>query len=189
MLAPQEESYDKPRQCIKKERYRFASKMSCFSSSHVRIWELDHKAEHQRIDALELWCWRRLLRVPWIARSSQSILKEINLNIHWKDWYWSWRSNTLATWRESRPIGKDPDAGKDWRQKEKRVEEDEMVGWHHQLDRHESEQTLGDSKEHGSLECFSPWGCKESDTTEQLNKTLMSLIGGLSVEWWKENLS
>ena len=90
---------------------------------------------------------------------------------------------------KSQLIGKDPDAGKDWRQKEKRVEEDEMVGWHHQLDRHESEQTLGDSKEHGSLECFSPWGCKESDTTEQLNKTLMSLIGGLSVEWWKENLS
>ena len=48
------------------------------------------KAEHQRIDAFELWCWRRLLRVPWTARSNQSILKEIVLNIHWKDWCWSW---------------------------------------------------------------------------------------------------
>ena len=52
-----------------------------------------------RTDVFELWCWRRLLRVPWRARrSNQSILKEINLNIHWKDWCWSWSSNTLATW-------------------------------------------------------------------------------------------
>ena len=59
------------------------------------------KAERQRIDAFELWCWRRLLRVPWTARrSNQSVLKEIILNIHWKDWCWSWNSNTLATWCE-----------------------------------------------------------------------------------------
>ena len=59
------------------------------------------KAECQRTDAFELWCWRRLLRVPWTARrSNQSILKEISPNIHWKDWCWSWNSNTLATWCE-----------------------------------------------------------------------------------------
>ena len=60
------------------------------------------KAECQRIDAFELWCWRRFLRVPWTARrSNQSILKEIRvLGVHWKDWYWSWNSNTLATWCE-----------------------------------------------------------------------------------------
>ena len=59
------------------------------------------KAEHQRIDAFELWCWRRLLSVPWTARrSNQPILKEIILNIHWKDWCWSWNSSTLATWCE-----------------------------------------------------------------------------------------
>ena len=58
------------------------------------------KAECQRIDAFELWCWRRLLRVPWVARRSNlSILKSV-LNIHWKDWCWSWNSNTLATWCE-----------------------------------------------------------------------------------------
>ena len=59
------------------------------------------KAEHWRIDAFELWCWRRL-RVPWTARrSNQSILKEISLSIHWKDWCWSWNSSTLATsWEE-----------------------------------------------------------------------------------------
>ena len=57
------------------------------------------KAEHRRIDAFELWCWRRLLRVPWTARrSNQSILKEIVLGVHWKDWCWSWISNILATW-------------------------------------------------------------------------------------------
>ena len=56
------------------------------------------KAECRRIDAFELWCWRRLLRVPWTARrSSQSILKKSVLNIHWKDWCWSWNSNILAT--------------------------------------------------------------------------------------------
>ena len=59
------------------------------------------KAEHQRIDAFKLWYWGRLLRIPWTARrSNQSILKEINLNIHWKDWCWSWNSNSLATWYE-----------------------------------------------------------------------------------------
>ena len=59
------------------------------------------KAECQRIDAFELWCWRILLRVPWTARrSNQSILKEICPDIHWKEWCWSWNSNTLATWCE-----------------------------------------------------------------------------------------
>ena len=59
------------------------------------------KAECRRIDAFELCCWRRLLRVPWTARrSNQSILKETVLTIHWKDWCWSWNSNTLATWSE-----------------------------------------------------------------------------------------
>ena len=94
---------------FKKWRHYFANKglpsqSSGFSSSHVWMWELDYKldykkAERQRIDAFELWCWRRLLRIPWTARrSNQSILKEISLNIHWKDWCWSWNSNTLATW-------------------------------------------------------------------------------------------
>ena len=59
------------------------------------------KAEHWRIDALELWCWRRLLRVPWTARRfNQSIQRKSVLNIHWKDWCWSCNSNALATWCE-----------------------------------------------------------------------------------------
>ena len=57
------------------------------------------KTEHWRTDAFELWCWRKLLRVPWTTRrSNQSILKEINAEYHWKDWCWSWNSSTLATW-------------------------------------------------------------------------------------------
>ena len=66
-------------------------------------------------------------------------------------------------------IRKDPDAGKDRRQKEKATTEDEMVGWHHQLNGHEFEQAPGDGDGQGNLACCSPWGHKESDMTEQLN--------------------
>ena len=66
-------------------------------------------------------------------------------------------------------IGKDPDAGKDWRQEEKWTTEDEMVGWHHWLNGHELELTLGDGEAQGSQECCSPWTHKESDTAERLN--------------------
>ena len=65
----------------------------------------------------------------------------------------------------SRLIGKDPDAGKDRRQKEKRVAEDEMVGWHHRLNGHEFQQTPRDAEGQGSPVCCSPWGHKESDRT------------------------
>ena len=86
MLAPWKKSYDQPKQHIKKQRHYFVTEVhidkgiwTAFSSSHVWMWELSiKKAECRRIDAFELWCWRRLLRVPWSARSNQSILKEIN---------------------------------------------------------------------------------------------------------------
>ena len=68
-------------------------------------------------------------------------------------------------------IRKDPDGGKDWRQKEQRTTEDEMVGWHHWLNGHESEEALGVGDEQESLACYNPWGWKESDTSEQLNWT------------------
>ena len=98
MLAPWKESYGKTRQRIKKQRHYFANKgpssqSYCFSSS----WTIK-KAEHQRIDAFELWCWRRLLRVPWtVKRPNQSILKEISPEYSLEG-CWSWNSNTLATW-------------------------------------------------------------------------------------------
>ena len=69
-------------------------------------------------------------------------------------------------------IRKDPDAGKDWRQEEKEMTEDEMVGCHHHLNGHEFEQTLGDGEGWGSLAYCSPWGHKESDMTERLNNNL-----------------
>ena len=75
---------------------------------------------------------------------------------------------------KSRLIGKDPDAGKDWRQEEKGATEDEMVGWHHQLN--EFAKSPGDSEGQGSLVCYSPWGHKESDTTEQLYWTELILV-------------
>ena len=70
---------------------------------------------------------------------------------------------------KNRLTGKDPDAGKDGRQEEKGMTEDEMVGWHHQLDGHEFEQAPGYGDGQGSLACCSPWGRNKSDTTEQLN--------------------
>ena len=89
-------------------------------------------------------------------------------NIHWKDWCWSWSSNTLAIWCKELTHWRDPNAGKDWRQEEKGVTEGEIVGWHHQLNGYELEQILRDSKGQGGLACFSTWGCKESDMTESL---------------------
>ena len=119
------------------------------------------KEECQRIDAFALWCWRRLLRVPWIARrSNQSIIKEINpeYSVEWLSWskapvFWSPVANSWL-------IGKVPDAGKDWGQKEKKASEDEMAGCHHQGNGHELGQTSGNGEGQGGLECCSPWGCR-----------------------------
>ena len=148
------------------------------------------KAEHQRIDAFELWCWRRLLRVPWTTRrSNQSILKEtspgcsleglmlkLKLQILWPPDAKNWL------------IGKDPDAGKGWRQEEKRMAEDEMVGWHHWLDGHEFEQALGVGDGQGSLECCSPWRSRESNTSEWVNNNKMIqcrlvIVSHKSLDW------
>ena len=73
-------------------------------------------------------------------------------------------------------IGKDPDAGKDWGQEDKGMTEDEMVGWHHQLNRHGFGWTLGVGDGQGGLACCGSWGCTESDTTEQLNWTELSIF-------------
>ena len=97
--------------------------------------------------------------------------RKSTLNIHWKDWCWSRSSNTLATWCKNWLIWKDPDAGKDWRQEEKGMTEDEMIGWHHQLNGHEFEKAPAVGDRQGSLAYCSPWGCKESAMTEQLNWT------------------
>ena len=132
------------------------------------------KAEHQRTDAFELWCWRRLLRVPWTARrSNQSILKEISseyslegLMLKLKLQYFGHLKNWL--------IEKDPNAWKDWRQEDKGMTEDEMYRWHHQLDGHEFEQALAGGDGQGSLACCSPLCHRVTHdwATELINKAI-----------------
>ena len=138
------------------------------------------KAKHWRIDAFKLWCWRRLLRVPWTARrSNHSILKKINPEYSLEGLMLKFQY-TLATWCEEMThwknllIGKDPDAGKDWGQEEKWATKDEIVRWHHWLNGCEFEQTPGDSEGQGSLVCYSPWVTESwtglSDRTTNVTK-------------------
>ena len=122
------------------------------------------KAECCTTDGFELWYWKRFLRVPWTARrSNQSILKEINPGYSLEGLMWSWNPNIWLPHVKSWHIGKDPDAGKDWGQKEKGATEDEMVGWHHWLNGHEFDQTQGDGEGQGSLACYSPWDSWENE--------------------------
>ena len=146
MLAPWKKSYEQPRQHIKKQIHYFANKAMVFPvvMYGCESWT-GKKAEHQRIDAFELWCWRRSLRVSWTARTSnQSIIKEVSPEYSLKGLML--KLETPVLWPPDGKnwlIGKDPDAGKDWRSEEKGMTGDEMVGWHHWLDGHEFEQALG----------------------------------------------
>ena len=125
------------------------------------------KAEHRRIDAFELWCWRRLLREiqPVHPRGDQSWVfigrtdVEAETPILWPPDVKGWL------------IWKDADAGKDWGQEEKGMTEDEMVGWHHRHNGHGFGWTPGVGDGQGGLACCSSWGRKESDMTEWLNWT------------------
>ena len=149
---------------IKKPRHRFSNKglhsqSYGFSSSHVWMWELIiKKAECWRTNDFKLWCWRRLLSVPWTARrSNQSVLKEINPECSLEELILKLKVQYFG---HLILFGKDPDAGKDWKQEEKQVTEDETVGWHHRLDGHEFEQALGDSQ----AWCAAVHGVAESQT-------------------------
>ena len=177
MLIPWKESYDQSRQHIKKQRHYFAKKGPSsqgygFSSDHVWMWELDCEESW----APKNWCfWTVVLEK---TQESPLDFKEIQ-SVHPKgdqSWVFIGRTDAEAETPILWPphaknwlIGKDPDAGKDWKQEEKGMTEDGMVEWHHRLDGHEFEQNLGVSEEQGSLVCCSPWGLKESDVTEQLN--------------------
>ena len=88
------------------------------------------KAEGWRIDVFKIWCWKRFLKVPWTARSNQSILRETNPKYSLEELTLSWSSNIWPRYAKNKLIGKDCDAGKDWNQKEKGTAEDKMVGWH-----------------------------------------------------------
>ena len=130
------------------------------------------KAERWRIDAFELWCWRRLLRVPWTARRShQSILKEISSEYSFEGLMLKLKCTALATWCKGLSYLKRPWFWERLRAEEKGTTEDEMVGWHHRLDGHEFEQAPGVGDGQGGLACCSPWDRKELETTERLNWT------------------
>ena len=164
---------DKPRQHIKKQRHHFANKglysqSYGFSSSHVQIGELDLKESW----VPKNWCFQtvvleKTLESPLDCKEIKPVNPKGN-----KPWIFNGSTDAKA----EAPIlwppdvknwltGKDPDAGKDWGQEEKGETEDEMVGWHHQFNGHEFEQTPGDSEGYGGLACYSPWGCKELDMT------------------------
>ena len=128
------------------------------------------KAEHRRTDAFELWCWRRLLRVPWTARrSNQSILKGSSpeyslqgLMLKLKLQYCGHLMRRVDSMEKTLMLGKIEG-------RRRRGQEDEMVGWHHRLDGHGFGWTLAVGDGQGGLTCCSSWGHKESDTTERLN--------------------
>ena len=146
-----------------------SSQSSISSSSHVWIWELEYKESC----ALENWCFWTVV----LEKTLESPLdcKEIQpVHPRWdQSWICIGKTDAEAETPDMKSwlIWKDPDAGKDWRQKEKGLTEVEMVGWHHQLDGHEFEQALGVGDGQGSLVCCSPWDHKESDMTEGLNWT------------------
>ena len=131
------------------------------------------KSEHRRIDAFELWCWRRLFESPLDFREIQPVHPKVD-----QSWVFIGRTDVEAETPILWPpdvknwlIGKDPDAGKDWGQEEKGATEDEMVGWHHGLNGHGFGWTPGVGDGQGGLVCCSSQGHKELDMTEQLNWT------------------
>ena len=137
------------------------------------MWQLDCEESW----ALKNWCfWTVVLEktlespLDWKG-SNQSILKEISPGCSLET---DAKAETLILWpphAKSWLIGKDSDAGRDWWQEEKGTAEDEMAGWHHWLDGHESQWTSGVDDGQGGLACCDSWGRKESDATEQLNWT------------------
>ena len=143
-----------------------------FSSSCLWMWELDHREGW----VLKSWCfWTVVLEKTLESPSDSKEIKPVNPKGN-QPWIFIGGTDAEAEVPILRPpdvnwlFGKDPNAEKDWRQ-EKGTTEDEMVGWHHRLNGHEFEQVQGVGDGQGSQACCSPWGCKESDTTGQLNKT------------------
>ena len=146
-----------------------------FSSSHVGMWELDYKESW----VLKNWCfWTVVLEKTLESPLDSKEIKPVNPKGN-QPWIFIGRTDTEAEApilcppdAKSWLIGIDPDAGKDRRQEEKGTTEDEMVGWHHQLNGDEFEQALGDGDGQGSLECCSPWGSWIMQSmTEQLNNS------------------
>ena len=175
MIAFWQESHDKPRQCVEKQR-RYSADKGPYSRGYglpsgcLQSWDLDWKEGREPKN----WC----LQTVVLEKTPESPLdiKGINLvnlkgNQHWillgradaeAPVFWSSDANIWL-------IGKVPSAGKDWGQREKRASEDAMAGWHHWCNGHELGKTSGDSEGQRGLVCCSPWNCKELDMTGWLN--------------------
>ena len=137
------------------------------SISHVWMWEVDHRESW----APKNWCFwtvvlEKTLESPLDCKESTPVSPKGK-----QSWIFTGRTDAEAPvlWppdMKNRLIGKDPEAGKDWRQEKKGTTQDEMVWWPHQLNGHEVEQAVGAGDGQGSLACYSPWGYKESDMIE-----------------------
>ena len=168
MFAPWKESDDKPRRHIKKQTRPFADKDPSsqygFSSSHIQMWELDHKEGW----VPKNWCfWTVVLEETLKSPLDSKEIKPINPKGN-QPWIFIGRTvpEALIHWSpdaKSWLTAKDSGTGKNWEEVEKGVAEFDMVRQHHQLNWHESGQTPWDSGEQRSLVCYSPWGHKESD--------------------------
>ena len=187
MLTPWQESYP-PRQHIKKQKHYFATNVHLVKAmvSHVWLWELDYKESW----VLKNWCFwtvvlEKTLENPLDYKEVQPVHPKGD-----QSWVFIGRADVEAETPILGPpdvkswlIWKGPDAGKNWRPEEKGTTEDEMVGWYHWLDEHESEQAPGIGDGQGGLACCSPWGHKESDTTEQLNWTELNWSIGIACKF------
>ena len=163
-------------QCLQESTYYHLYSQSHGFSSHVWMWELDNKKGW----VLKNWCfWTVVLEKTLESPLDCKEIKPVNSKGSWS-WIFIGRTDAKVEapklWppdSKSRLIGKDPDAEKGLRQEEKGTTEDELVGWHHCLNGHELEQASGDGERQESLVCWSPWGRKESNGTEQLNNSLL----------------
>ena len=174
MLAPWKKSHDKLRQCIENQRHPFDEEGP---SSHIWMWELDYKEGWVPNN----WCFVVLEKTLGSPLDCKEI-KPVSLKGD-QPWIFIGRTDVEAEtpilWPpdvNSWLIGKDPDSGRDWRQEEKGMTEDEMAGWHHWLDGHDFECTPGVSDGQGGLACCNSWGHKESDTTGWLNWSVQSWV-------------
>jgi len=171
-----EEKLCKPRQCIKKQSHYFAykgpsSQSYGVSSSQVWMWELGHKEGW----TLKNWCfWTVVLKKTLESPLDCKDIKPVNPK---GSQLWIFIGKIVAEapilWPPDAKkwlTGKDPDVGKDWRQEEKGLTEDEMVGWHHQFNGHEFEQTLGDGEGQEGMVCCSPRGQKETQLSNWTTK-------------------
>ena len=135
------------------------TKHACKLTGNILTRLPRNESRKEEIIAFEVWCWRRLLRVPWTARrSNQFILKEISPGCSLEGMMLKLKLQYFGhlMWR----VGKDSDAGRDCGQEEKGMTEDEMAGWHHRPDGHEFEQTLGVGDGQGGLACCNSWHCR-----------------------------